>query len=441
LIEKDSVLRKKVIKVSAVKGISFKFAFVIAIGMILGLPVANYIYRYANKIFEFERSIGMYISSGVSIIVSIIIILTLVKLLILNPLNRLLDAVDKVSNGDLTVQEQSIIHNSQDEIGRLSIGFYQMIVNLRGIMCEVAEASEQVAASSEKLNTISEQSKIVSEHISSFATEVTQNTEEQLNSVYNTISTIEEITASIEELSANTEEVKELSIRTIDKSNEGKQEIVNLVEQISNIYTGSKKVQEALAGITSSSKRMHEISNVIRNISDQTNLLALNAAIESARAGEAGRGFAVVAEEVRKLAEQSQKAILEINKLINENQLNVEKANALTSDSIHEVEKGTKIVNKTEKTFEEIITLINQVNLQLEGITESNNQAAKNSQMIVEDSYAIKKQSELVTQQIQNVTASSEEQTATMEKIVSFSQSLASLAIKLQEDLVRFKLS
>ena len=137
------------------------------------------------------------------------------------------------------------------------------------------------------------------------------------------------------------------------------QESAAAVEQMSSSMNA---ISQKTADVIRQSDEIKNIITIIRDIADQTNLLALNAAIEAARAGEHGRGFAVVADEVRKLAERTQKSLGEIE--ANTNVL-AQSINEM-SESIREQTDGINIINqsvaKIDHLTKENVSIANQAN-------------------------------------------------------------------------------
>ena len=216
-------------------------------------------------------------------------------------LNDIIDGINQM-RGDLTERIDVV---SKDEIGQLSEGINNFIIQLQVVMQKVKLQSEQMEQSLKEMDREVSSS---DENVNSVAAVMQQIT-----------ASMEEITATIEGLSGNTQDILKSVNSVNDQTKEGvalatdikalaigiKEETEKKKDEIHDIMSEKQQILHTSIEDSRKIENINNLTNDILEIASQTNLLALNASIEAARAGEVGKGFAVVADEIRQLAENS----------------------------------------------------------------------------------------------------------------------------------------
>ncbi|SFV75100.1 methyl-accepting chemotaxis protein [hydrothermal vent metagenome] len=287
---------------------------------------------------------SVYEQLAVVVIINIIVLLLLlfvINTIIKKPIQNLRDVAYDLSsgNGDLT---KRLPIQSYDELGEVSFYINNFIQTIEVVVSQAKEVAQQNKALSISMLDDSE-----------FLKEASF---EQLKAVNKSNVLISEAKNDLdisEELANKTSQDVHASYEVLMKL----EEISNLViEMINDDSQKTDELAERVSSLVSQTDEIKSILNIIKDIADQTNLLALNAAIEAARAGEHGRGFAVVADEVRKLAEKTQKSVGEIDATVMVVVQNVQEISAemdKNSDEIlHLNDKTTTMVDILENSKE-----------------------------------------------------------------------------------------
>lgn len=337
--------------------------------------------------FETNLTIGMLVAALFAITVFSIFF----KQVVLKPISYLTERAKDLSagEGDLT-QRLHILAN--DEVGEASTYINYFIEKIEYTVNDAKNSSEKNIDLS---STLSQTTNMIQERTKEGQVIVEDTTRmgEELRQVLTT--------------SVNVAEKTKVDIAHANELLQGsRQKISDMAEGIQQSADMEAELSRSLQQLSGDAEQVKGVLTMISDIADQTNLLALNAAIEAARAGEHGRGFAVVADEVRKLAERTQKSLSEINAIINTI------VQSITDASDHMSENARKIneINETSMEVENRIAetsdlMDNAYHVSEQSLKESIHMSGEVSNIISKISQIneISKQNELSVDDIQHI--------------------------------------
>ena len=337
------------------------------------------------------------VSLGVSIFISRVI-----KNSIIKPIKEINKFAERMKKSDFS---EKILIDGKDEFANTALAINEGQENVAKLIDEVKNSSENLINTTDVLKETVEELKGKIEDINE-ATEFIVKSNTEVGEASQEISaSSQEVDSSLQALSSNALDgsekaygIKERAVLVKDKSEVSLKDTNLLYNQKQEEIMNALKRAEVVEDIKI-------MADVISNISDQTNLLALNAAIEAARAGEQGKGFAVVSDEVRKLAEESSKAVVKIKETISQVRLAFNELKENSNGILEFIDKNVK------GEFERFIEV---------GVSYYND-------------------SEYISNMSENMASMSEEITATMEQVTTSVQDMANNAIECERSAADIK--
>ena len=427
---------------------------------------------------SYDTAVSAYRRSLITLLTSLGLIVGLGTLLafivtrsITNPIRKLLEVSQRVSEGDLSARANV---SSTDELGVLAAAFNDSVKQLQVKAqsdAEILERNRELQAnignflnvamdiasgdftqrgqvSEDVLGNVVDAINLMVEEIGLVLTEFTDTAnsvrsgsgemlltteaiasgaQQQAVEAQRARNQVVQVTGSIQQMARDAEASARAAQQALTASEQGRKAVDDTLGGMQNIRREVQGISKRVKTLGERSLEISEIVETISRISSQTNLLALNAAIEAAGAGEAGQRFSVIADEVRKLAEDTSVATNRVDALIKRIQEEVQEVNLGVEGGTREVEAGYRVAAEAGERLKEVAAVVQQA----VRFAQSISQATEAQVMSVTE----------VGSSVQSMATLSESSRDRVTQGREAAENLQELAERLTESLVRFRLA
>ena len=299
--------------------------------------------KYLNSNIEvFESNlISHLVISSVLVLIAVLFNILFAMFLIKginHSISKLKTKIEEIAaSKDLCTQ---IDTSSNDEIGQIAKAVKNLIINT------------SVAIKHAQIET--DKNQVATDRMNGTFSEITVNIENEANMIEKTSNNANQLQNTLSSSVYEANETRDNIQQAQEKLDKAKDKVMSMINTMNDNSHSEIALADKLNQLSADAEQVKSVLGVISDIADQTNLLALNAAIEAARAGEHGRGFAVVADEVRQLAERTQKSLGEINATISVIVQSIMDASGEMNKNVENITMLTETSNEVQSEVEEV---------------------------------------------------------------------------------------